>query len=105
MRISEAEVEATVPLTLVPSFNWTVACGPASEELQAETRNSRRMAEAILIVILQLGMRTSAVPSTEAFGDKLTRLVGTALAYGIWKGRTRDPATRGIPLVGPLLPC
>src|SRR5215813_10840022 len=55
MRISEAEVDATVPLTLVPSFNWTVACGPASDELHAEARRSTTIAEAILIGILLSG--------------------------------------------------
>jgi hypothetical protein len=55
MRISEAVVAETVPLTLVPSFSWTVACGPASDELQAEAIRSRTMAEAILIVILLSG--------------------------------------------------
>jgi hypothetical protein len=55
MRISEAEVDATVPLTLVPSFNWTVARGPASVELHAEARRSTPIAKAILIVILQVG--------------------------------------------------
>jgi len=59
MRISDAEDEATVPLTLVPSFNWTVACGPVSDELdelQPEATRSTTMAEAILIVLLQSGV-------------------------------------------------
>jgi hypothetical protein len=58
MRISDAEDAATVPLMLVPSFNWTVACGPASDELgelHAEAIRSTTIAETTLIVLLQPG--------------------------------------------------
>src|SRR5258706_6382636 len=72
MRISEAVLEATVPLTVVPSFSWTVACGPGSDELlQAETNSRTAMAEANLICILQSG---SAFSLQQTGGRRTARI-------------------------------